>query len=58
MQEWINSVWRKYTVFKLKKECMLVLDDASSHKTKEVVEKLEKLNTQIVMIPGGLTSKL
>ena len=32
MKKWINEVWRKYSYFVVKKETMLVMDDASLHK--------------------------
>ena len=41
MKKWIIDVWRKYTYFDLKKNTMLVLDDASMHKIKEVKEQIE-----------------
>ena len=58
MKKWIIDVWRKYTYFDLKKNTMLVLDDASMHKIKEVKEQIESWNTHISLIPGGLTRYL
>ena len=37
---------------------MLVLNDASMHKIKEVKEQIESWNTHISLIPGGLTRYL
>ena len=58
MKKWINEVWRKYSYFIVKKETMLVMDDASMHKIDIVKDKIKECNTKISMIPGGLTRYL
>ena len=58
MKKWINEVWRKYSYFIVKKETMLVMDDASMHKIDIVKNKIKECNTKISMIPGGLARYL
>ena len=40
MKRWISDIWRKYSYFDLKKEAMLVMDDASMHKLNVIKKKL------------------
>ena len=40
MKRWISDIWRKYSYFDLKKETMLVMDDASMHKLDVIKKKL------------------
>ena len=58
MMKWINAVWRKYAHFKLKKKNMLILDDASMHKTPGIRKSIELSETKVMMIPDGLTRYL
>ncbi len=55
MKIWIEKVWKSYSFIKMKKPTLLVLDDATSHKTQEVKEMISECDTLIAMIPGGLT---
>ena len=38
MKRLISDIWRKYSYFELKKETMLVKDDASIHKLDAIKE--------------------
>ena len=58
MKKWIDEVWRKYSHFVLKKDMMLVMDDALMHKIDIVKDKIKECKTKISMIPGGLTRYL
>jgi hypothetical protein len=42
----------------LKKSSLLLLDQFSSHLKNSVKEKLRQGNTELAVIPGGLTSQL
>jgi hypothetical protein len=37
---------------------MLVLDSFKKHLTQQVKEEMRKANTDLIMIPGGMTSQL
>ena len=54
-EKWVNEVWRKYSHFVVKKDMMLVMDDASMHKIDIVKDKIKECKTKISMIPRGLT---
>ena len=58
MKRWISDIWRKYSYFDLKKETMLVMDDASMHKLDVIKKKKNDWEATISMIPGGLTRYL
>ena len=58
MKRWIIDIWRKYFYFDLKKETMLVMDDASMHKLDVIKKKINDWEISISMIPGGLTKYL
>ena len=49
---------RKYTHFKLKKENMLELDEASMHKIFEIKKSFGFSEAKVMMIPGVLTGYL
>ena len=53
-EKWINEVWRKYSHFVVKKDTILVMDDASMHKIDIVNDKIKVSKTNISMISGGL----
>ena len=40
MKRWISDIWREYSYLIIKKETMLVMDDASMHKLDVIKEKL------------------
>jgi hypothetical protein len=58
MKLWINRVWERRKGALLKKSSLLVLDQFSSHLKNSVKEKLRQGNTELAVIPGGLTSQL
>ena len=41
----------------LQPKSVLIVDDHSAHYTKKVKEALAKMNTKLIIIPGGLTPK-
>ena len=49
---------KKYTYFKLKKENMFELDEASMHKISEIKKSFEFSEAKVTMIPGVLTGHL
>ena len=55
MLKCISQVLTKYSLFGLKWRALLVLDNATSHMTSKVKEKLNECNTSLSMIPSGLT---
>ena len=57
-EKWIKEVWRKHSPFILKKDTMLVMDDASMHKIDIVKDKIKECKTIINMIPDGPTRYL
>ena len=57
MKKLIIKVWKKYSHFVLKKDTMLMTDDASMHKIDIVKDKIKECKIKISMIPGGLTWK-
>ena len=59
MLEWIDTTWkfREDSLGVQQPRSVLILDDHSAHYTKKVKEALAKLNTKLIIIPGGLTPK-
>ena len=55
--DWIKTVWRKHLGL-LSYRSMLILDAFKGHLTELVKEKVRKLNCDLVIIPGGMTSQL
>lgn len=58
MTEWIRVVWGRRPGALLNTPVMIVLDAFRGHLTDEVKEALAKANTDLVVIPGGMTSQL
>jgi transposase-like protein len=59
MSHWIDGVWRRRPgTFFTQKNSLLVMDSMTAHKQDCVKQELKKLNTDIAIIPGGLTKKL
>ncbi|KAM7299429.1 pogo transposable element with KRAB domain [Ixodes scapularis] len=58
MVDWIDSVWRKRPGADLAVRSMLVLDSFRCHITQRVKDKLAACRTDLVVIPGGMTSQL
>lgn len=58
MVDWLSTVWNRRPGALLAKRAMLVLDAFKGHLTPEVKNKLALQNTDLVVIPGGMTSKL
>jgi len=59
MLEWIDTTWkfREDSLGVQQPRSVLILDDHSAHYTNKVKEALAKLNTKLIIIPGGLTPK-
>jgi len=58
MLEWINIVWDCRPRTFLNQRSMLDLDAFNGHLTDSVKNKFRKLKTELVVIPGGMTSVL
>ncbi|KAM7307988.1 pogo transposable element with KRAB domain [Ixodes scapularis] len=58
MVDWIDSVWRKRPGADLAVRSMLVLDSFRCHITQRVKDKLAVCRTDLVVIPGEMTSQL
>ncbi|KAJ4426521.1 hypothetical protein ANN_27335 [Periplaneta americana] len=58
MVDWLATVWNRRPGALLCKRAMLVLDAFKGHLTPEVKKKITALKTDLVVIPGGMTSKL
>ena len=59
MLDWIATSW-KYRSDSLgvqQPKSVLIVDDHSAHYTKKVKEALARMNTKLIIIPGGLTPK-
>ena len=55
---WVTHVWQRRLGALLNLRNMLVLDSFHGHTTHEVQQKLQNGKTDLVIIPGGLTSVL
>jgi hypothetical protein len=58
MMDWIKVVWNRRPGSFLSKQMLLVLDALKGHPTQDVKEEVRKANTDLIMIPGGMTSQL
>lgn len=56
--DWIDHVWRKRPGASLGLRAMLVLDAFRCHLDERIKDKLHACNTDLVVIPGGMTSQL
>jgi hypothetical protein len=58
MMMWMESVWAKRPGGRLRKPALLVCDQFKSPVTEATKRRVKDLNTQLAVIPGGLTSQL
>lgn len=58
MQDWLEVVWKRRTGAVPKQRGMLILNGFRCHATDSVKSSMESMNTDMVIIPGGLTSQL
>ena len=56
MKIWLNKVWKNHPGGLSKKKSILVLDSFSAHLTDAIKVQLKQENTDMAVIPGGLTS--
>lgn len=57
MNNWVDNVWGNRPGALLRKRNRLILDSFECHRNAMILRKLkEEHNTEVVMIPGGLTS--
>jgi hypothetical protein len=55
---WLEEVWSKCPGCLLKKPAILACDHFRSHIMEGTKRMVKELNTQLAMIPGGLTSQM
>jgi len=55
---WVENVWRWCVNLGSNPRSLLVLDSFSAHKTDSLKQRYNERNTDIAIIPGGLTSRL
>lgn len=58
MKVWIEKVWQSRIGGLGRRRSLLVLDSFEAHKTEEVKHSFKCENTDLAVIPGGLTSVL
>ena len=58
MKVWIERVWRSRIGGLGRRRSLLVLDSFEAHKTEQVKRSFKSENTDLAVIPGGLTSVL
>lgn len=58
MKDWVKCVWNNRPGALLKQPAMLVLDSFRGHLVQPVKTAIEEGKTELVIIPGGLTSVL
>lgn len=58
MMYWTDAIWNNRTPCAMNLRSLLVMDSFKGHLVPPVKNKLLKKNTNIAIIPGGLTSKL
>jgi hypothetical protein len=54
----VKVVWKRIPGTPLIKRGMLILDSFKGHLTQQVEEEMRNANTDLVVIPGGMTSQL
>ena len=57
-QLWYDKVWMKRKMSFFVRKSIFMLDSAPGNRTEDVKSKIKTSETQIGMIPGGLTKKL
>jgi hypothetical protein len=55
---WVENVWRQRANLGSNPCSLLVLDSFTAHRTDPVKRHLKEKNTDMAVIPGGLTSRL
>src|SRR6266496_4380022 len=55
---WIENIWMQHARQGSNPRSLLVLDSFTAHKTDAVKNRLYEKNTDLAVIPGGLTSRL
>ena len=58
MKEWIKQVWLRRVGGLRKTRALMVWDSFSAHLTDDIKEAMRRENTDLAVIPGGLTSML
>jgi hypothetical protein len=58
MLEWVDKVWKPWTLSKGGRPTMLILDEFSAHMTDEVRRAYAACGTFLELVPGGYTSRL
>jgi hypothetical protein len=58
MLEWIEMVWKPFALSKGGQKTILLLDQYTVHKTREVIDKLKRFGTIVILLPAGETSKV
>jgi hypothetical protein len=58
MMDWVKIIWNQRPGTLPNKRGMLVLDSFKGHLIQQVKEEMIKANTDLVVIPGGMTSQL
>ena len=55
---WIENIWMQRARQGSNPRSLLVLDSFSAHKTDPIKRRFRRKNTDLAVIPGGLTSRL
>ena len=55
---WIENIWNQRATLSIDPRSLLVLDSFRGHLTDSVKNRFNEKNTNLAVIPGGLTSKL
>jgi hypothetical protein len=55
--DWLKTVWGRHVGLR-RPQSMLVLDVYRGHPTQSVKKEVKKLNTNLFIIPGSMTSQL
>ena len=58
VDDWLRCVWGRRVAGLTRRRSLLVLDAFRCHKTEGVKETMRKMNTDLAIIPGGMTSLL
>ena len=57
-KDWVKTIWEKRPGGLLKAKSLLVLDAFRCHRQPEIKNQLQRHNTDLAIIPGGMTSML
>ena len=55
---WVENIWSKRSRRGSNPKSLLVLDSFTAHKTVNIKNRFHEKNTNLAVIPGGLTSRL